>query len=140
MIFAGIAVNLLSAYLKNKLDDRLSELSIWWSHRSIKRSRLRSEKIKLLLISDYHFHYEIAKEIRAKNISSIYLVSSLLCLIMGNDATTVKHINMGLLGYLLTAILLLMSSYNYTESINIHLVLEDVVTIKRRALDNNEGQ
>ena len=59
---------------------------------------------------------------------------------MGNDATTVKHINMGLLGYLLTAILLLMSSYNYTESINIHLVLEDVVTIKRRALDNNEGQ
>ena len=37
VVVAGIAINVISAYLKTSLDQRLSGLSSWWRNRSIKR-------------------------------------------------------------------------------------------------------
>jgi hypothetical protein len=42
VVFAGICINILSAYLKNTLDDRLSKISTWWRN----RSEIRKQKFE----------------------------------------------------------------------------------------------
>lgn len=48
VVVAGIAINLLSAYLKNPIDGSLARISIWWRLRSSARQKAWKEWIEIL--------------------------------------------------------------------------------------------
>ena len=53
VVVAGILINLVSAYLKTKLDERLALLSSWWRRRTEKRMAAEKAKIEKLRSSPH---------------------------------------------------------------------------------------
>ncbi len=65
VVIAGVLVNLIAAYLKTKLDTKLSSISDWWRDRSEKRKeeeRLFIEKIKENKVERYKLHFHCVRE------------------------------------------------------------------------------
>jgi hypothetical protein len=48
VVIVGILINLVSAYIKSKLDSRLADASTWWQKRSLAQKEKRQKEIERL--------------------------------------------------------------------------------------------
>ena len=48
VVVVGVVINVASAYLKTRLDTRLSKLSVWWRNKSEAQKGRRDEEVKKL--------------------------------------------------------------------------------------------
>jgi hypothetical protein len=87
VVFAGIAINLLSAYLKNTLDQVLTRASVSWRNRSVARQTIWLEQIRLLRTNEQARHLAIANEFRAR-LQSIHLFLFAIFLMLFHSVTT----------------------------------------------------
>lgn len=74
VVVAGIAINVLSAYLKTALDSQLSAVSSWWRRRSEKESRDWEALISRLSSSDHEEIVGYLEELRERNRAIFFLV------------------------------------------------------------------
>lgn len=73
VVIAGIVINLISAYLKLRLDRTLGSASGWWKQRSIARQSAWADRIDRICRSDLERNFEIASEMRQR-LQSIHMV------------------------------------------------------------------
>ena len=77
VVIVGIAINLFSAYLKQKLDTRVSSLSIWWRDRSEKLKTEEANHIKSLR-ADKHEQVMLAfQNLRDCTRAILFLITTL---------------------------------------------------------------
>lgn len=81
VVIAGIIINLISAYLKTRLDKTLGGFSNWWAARSAKRQREWSERVERIRSSTSELSYEIALETRHR-LQSIEILLFAILLIL----------------------------------------------------------
>lgn len=73
VVIAGVLINLISAYLKLRLDRALGSASGWWKRRSIARQNAWAERIDRICRSDLERNLEITSEMRQR-LQSIHMV------------------------------------------------------------------
>lgn len=78
VVIVGILINLASAYLKSKLDHRLSKTSIWWRSRSERQKAERQKKIEDLRNKPHEQILWAHDSLRNHVIGLYYLMVSIL--------------------------------------------------------------
>ena len=73
VVVAGIAINLLSAYLKGSVDKALTGTSSWWRRRSSARQLAWQARIDLLRSNEQARHAVAASEVRLR-LQSIHML------------------------------------------------------------------
>jgi hypothetical protein len=81
VVIAGIIINLISAYLKTRLDKTLSSASAWWASQSAKRKKDWSERVERISEGGVELASEIAEESRQRLQSIQVLLLAILLLL-----------------------------------------------------------
>ena len=78
VVIVGILINLISSYLKSKLDNTLSNVSTWWRKRSKAQSLKREQELNILR-SNTHKQVILAfSEIRVRTICLLFFIFGFL--------------------------------------------------------------
>jgi hypothetical protein len=103
VVIAGIMINLISAYLKTRLDNTLSSASAWWASKSAKRKKDWSERVERISEGGVELALEIAVESRQRLQSIqilLFAILLLLQLVLGESirADVPRQIKVAFLG------------------------------------------
>jgi hypothetical protein len=80
VVVAGIAINLLSTYVRNKLDSALSRYSAWWRSKSERRKAAWEKRITSILENDDFRAMCIHREVRLRVDAVFFLLAALVIL------------------------------------------------------------
>jgi hypothetical protein len=73
VVVAGIAINLLSSYLKSRLDKTVASTSSWWRRRSADRQRSWEARVEQISSSEEVRNAEVLSELRQR-LQSIHML------------------------------------------------------------------
>jgi hypothetical protein len=82
VVFVGIALNILSAYLKFSIDKLLSKVSTTWSARTASQKHFRLIKVEELRIDKHKQLLLLADESRCRHLCNTFLIISLILLVV----------------------------------------------------------
>jgi len=95
VVIVGILINLTSAYLKNRLDGRLSRISGWWRKRS-EAKKAETEQSVVNLVDNPHEQYMAAFDGLRHGLRAVTVfLLSVLALVSGEVASTLGQLKMG---------------------------------------------
>ena len=116
VVVAGIAINLLSAYLKHPLDKVLGGLSSWWRQRSETRQKAWATRVDRLRESEEARNMAVATEVRFRLQAIHLLLLAIFLLVLpvfiSSYGTSTPRV--------LTVILLATSSFSFFSSFLAH--------------------
>jgi len=150
VVVVGVALNLISAYLKPKVDSTLSAASGWWKSRSEKQRAKRAEMIAFLRDNPDEQAFFIAEELRHRIRAVMWLIFSGLSLLLHSilhlddgvsTSQTIRVLEM-LVTNLMAALLLLFSALDHSEAADRSKILEEARMSKETRRANttpNEG-
>ncbi len=81
VVVVGIALNLLSAYLKFPIDKLLSKISTSWSARTATLKTLRLLKVEELRVDKHKQQLLLAEESRSRHLCNSFLIICLILLV-----------------------------------------------------------
>ncbi|MDR7152469.1 amino acid transporter [Hydrogenophaga palleronii] len=88
VVAAGIAINLLSSYLKGAVDGVFSSTSSWWRRRSSARQRAWASRVERLASSEKERNWAAASEVRNRLQSIHLLLLSMIAILLPAFANT----------------------------------------------------
>jgi hypothetical protein len=83
VVVVGIAVNLLSAYLKQRLDSRLTAVSSWWERRSALQRGARQKEVEQLASSPHLQVFEYIAGVRMLVMATLSLICGIFVILFG---------------------------------------------------------
>jgi hypothetical protein len=82
VVLVGIAINLLSIFIKNRFDGYFSKISTWWRNKSEKRKKVFELEINVLRENQHELIMASLLRIHRINSASYSLLLSMFCFII----------------------------------------------------------
>lgn len=125
VVFVGIALNIVSSYLKTHLDGFLATISISWKTKSAQRNRIRLEKLEYLAAHPSEQSYLAAQETRLRLQTIMFMLSALCLLIFALMVSEQGHKIQSLILKILSAIVLFLSHNCHLDAMRVRKLFYD---------------
>jgi hypothetical protein len=136
VVLVGIAINVLSSYLRGALDGFFSKSSSWWRNRSEARKKAWEERVDRIVSSIEERNLAIADELRMRLGAIVRLLLSIIifCYALFFDSHSVRFDFLELLSLVLFAAYLIFSFFTWNEAEYLKLLLKEAQARSSRQL------